>query len=304
MSEIILRTENLSKSYKKRKAVDSLNLEVYRGDVFGFLGPNGAGKSTTIRMLFSLIFPDEGKIELFGKSLKHERKQALMQVGGVVEKSDFYLYLSGFKNLELLNSMSGKKDKKRIMEVLDMVGLKERANDKVKTYSHGMKQRLGIAQSLVSNPQLVILDEPTNGLDPQGMKEIRDLIRELSSSQNMTVFISSHLLHEIEQIATRMAIINQGKLIAQGNVKELLNTEESKYFFKVSDTEKALNLLKEKNPGIETSIHTDGFECMLKNDMAPEINKILVSNNIDVSAIIPKRTLEEYFLSVTDNNKN
>ena len=304
MSEIILRTENLSKSYKKRKAVDSLNLEVYRGDVFGFLGPNGAGKSTTIRMLFSLIFPDDGEIELFGLSLKHNRRKALMQVGGVVEKSDFYLYLSGYKNLELLNSMSGKKDKTRIMEVLDLVGLKDRAFDKVKTYSHGMKQRLGIAQSLVSNPKLVILDEPTNGLDPQGMKEIRDLIKNLSSTQDMTVFISSHLLHEIEQMATRMAIINQGKLIAQGNVKELLNADEGKFFFKVNDTAKAIGLLESKYGQIEIASINEGIELKIKNELAPEINKYFVENNLEVSAIIPKRSLEEYFLSVTEINKN
>jgi ABC-type multidrug transport system ATPase subunit len=304
MSEIILKTSNLTKSYKKRKAVDSLNLEVYRGDVFGFLGPNGAGKSTTIRMLFSLIFPDEGEIEIFGKSLKHDRKKALMEVGGVVEKSDFYLYLTGYKNLELLNSMSGRKDKKRIMEVLEMVGLKERAFDKVKTYSHGMKQRLGIAQSLVSNPKLVILDEPTNGLDPQGMKEIRDLINTLSSSENITVFISSHLLHEIEQIATRMAIINQGKLIAQGYVKDLLNAEQGKYYFKVNDKEKAVQLLLNKYSAIDISAANDGIECIIRNEIVPEINKYFVENNLEVSAIIPKLSLEEYFLSVTDNNKN
>ncbi len=304
MSEIILRTENLSKSYKKRKAVDSLNLEVYKGDVFGFLGPNGAGKSTTIRMLFSLIFPDEGKIELFGRSLKHDRKDALMNVGGVVEKSDFYLYLSGYKNLELLNSLSGKKEKKRIMEVLDLVGLKERAHDKVKTYSHGMKQRLGIAQALVSDPKLIILDEPTNGLDPQGMKEIRDLVKDLSTTKDMTIFISSHLLNEIEQIATRMAIINQGKLIAQGSVKELLNSEESRYSFKVSDKEKAAALLREEFSTGSITETSDGIECILKNDIVPHINRVFVESGIDVSAIIPKRSLEEYFLSVTDNNKN
>lgn len=304
MQEIILKTNNLSKSYKKRKAVDALNLEVFKGDVFGFLGPNGAGKSTTIRMLFSLIFPDEGEIELFGKSLKHNRKQALMQVGGVVEKSDFYLYLSGYQNLELLNSMSAGKNKKRIMEVLELTGLKDRAFDKVKTYSHGMKQRLGIAQSLVSNPKLVILDEPTNGLDPQGMKEIRDLIKNLSSSENITVFISSHLLHEIEQMANRMAIINQGKLIAQGNVKELLSSDEGKYFFRVNDKEKALNLLRDKYGSLDINSTNEGIEFMTDNSFVPEINKLLVENNIEVSAIIPKRSLEEYFLSVTDNNKN
>jgi len=166
-----------------------------------------------------------------------------------------------------------------------------------------MKQRLGIAQALVSNPKLVILDEPTNGLDPQGMKEIRDLIKELSSSQNITVFISSHLLNEIEQIATRMAIINQGKLITQGYVKDLLNSEETKFFFKVDDKEKATNILTEKFSITDITILEDGLECKLKNDIIPYINKSFVENNIKVFAISPKRTLEEYFLSVTDNNE-
>jgi len=303
MNELVLKTNNLTKTFKKKKAVDSLNLEVLKGDVFGFLGPNGAGKSTTIRMLFGLIFPDYGDIEIFGKSLKNNRRNALKDVGGIVEKSDFYLYLTGYKNLELLSSLSGKVDKKRIFEVLEIVGLKERAHDKVKTYSHGMKQRLGIAQALVSNPKLIILDEPTNGLDPQGMKEIRDLIKELSSSQNITVFISSHLLNEIEQIATRMAIINQGKLITQGYVKDLLNSEETKFFFKIDDKEKATNILAEKFSITDITTLEDGLECKLKNDIIPYVNKSFVESNIKVYAITPKRTLEEYFLSVTENNE-
>ena len=303
MNELVLKTNNLTKTFKKRKAVDSLNLEVLKGDVFGFLGPNGAGKSTTIRMLFGLIFPDFGDIEIFGKSLKNNRRNALKDVGGIVEKSDFYLYLTGYKNLELLSSLSGKVDKKRIFEVLELVGLKERAHDKVKTYSHGMKQRLGIAQALVSNPKLIILDEPTNGLDPQGMKEIRDLIKELSSSQNITVFISSHLLNEIEQIATRMAIINQGKLITQGYVKDLLNSEETKFFFKIDDKEKATNILTEKFSITDITTLEDGLECKLKNDIIPYVNKSFVESDIKVYAITPKRTLEEYFLSVTENNE-
>ena len=303
MNELVLKTNNLTKTFKKKKAVDSLNLEVLKGDVFGFLGPNGAGKSTTIRMLFGLIFPDFGDIEIFGKSLKNNRRNALKDVGGIVEKSDFYLYLTGYKNLELLSSLSGKVDKKRIFEVLELVGLKERAHDKVKTYSHGMKQRLGIAQALVSNPKLIILDEPTNGLDPQGMKEIRDLIKELSSSQNITVFISSHLLNEIEQIATRMAIINQGKLITQGYVKDLLNSEETKFFFKIDDKEKATNILTEKYSITDITTLEDGLECKLKNDIIPYVNKSFVESDIKVYAITPKRTLEEYFLSVTENNE-
>ena len=183
--EKIIEVKSLTKSYKNLLAVDSLELNVYKGDIFGFLGPNGAGKSTTIRMLLTLIRPEAGTINLFGKSLKNERKSILSNIGALVEKPDFYNYLSAYKNLEILSRLSGKDiKKKRILEILEIVGLKSRKDSKVKTYSHGMKQRLGIAQTLLHNPDLIILDEPTTGLDPQGMKEIRDLIIHLCKEEN------------------------------------------------------------------------------------------------------------------------
>jgi ABC-type multidrug transport system ATPase subunit len=302
MSEVILKTKGLTKTFKKRKAVDNLDLEVNEGDIFGFLGPNGAGKSTTIRMLFELIYPDKGEIEIFGKNLKKERSHALEHVSGIVEKPDFYLYLTGYKNLELIASLNGGAKKNEILEKLELVGLKDRAYDKVKAYSHGMKQRLAIALALVSNPKLVILDEPTNGLDPQGMKEVRDLIRNLADVQKMTIFLSSHLLHEVEQVATRMAIINQGKLIAQGNVSDLLNAKEGKFLFKVSPLKNAEELLKNKYPSFQIAVVEEGLELYLENSFVPEVNRTLVQNNIDVSAIIPKKSLEEYFLSVTEGD--
>jgi ABC-2 type transport system ATP-binding protein len=302
MQELILQTKNLTKSYKKRKVVDSLNLEIYRGDIYGFLGPNGAGKSTTLRMIFNLVFPDSGEIEVFNNSVIKHRFAALKDVGGVIEKSDFYLYLSGYKNLEILNSMSGKKDKNRIMEVLELVGLRNRAFDKVKTYSHGMKQRLGIAQSLVSKPKLIILDEPTNGLDPQGMKEMRELIKNLSTAENITVLISSHLLHEIEQVATRMAIINDGKLIIQGNVSDILNSENCKYYFKVDEIPKTIDILENKFSAKQITSNEDGIECIINKKQISEVTKCFVENEINIYAVIPKQSLEDYFLSVTQNN--
>jgi len=302
MQELILQTKNLTKSYKKRKVVDSLNLEIYRSDIYGFLGPNGAGKSTTLRMIFNLVFPDSGEIEVFNNSVIKHRFAALKDVGGVIEKSDFYLYLSGYKNLEILNSMSGKKDKNRIMEVLELVGLRSRAFDKVKTYSHGMKQRLGIAQSLVSKPKLIILDEPTNGLDPQGMKEMRELIKNLSTAENITVLISSHLLHEIEQVATRMAIINDGKLIIQGNVSDILNSENCKYYFKVDEIPKTIDILENKFSAKQITSNEDGIECIINKKQISEVTKCFVENEISIYAVIPKQSLEDYFLSVTQNN--
>ena len=224
--DIILQTHNLTKRFKKRYAVSDLNIEVYRGDVFGFLGPNGAGKSTTIRMLLTLINPTSGNVFLFGKQLDKFRKDVLKRLGGLVEKPDFYGHMSAYDNLKFIGSLNGGTTRSRIEEVLEIVKLQDRMEDKVKTFSHGMKQRLGIAQALLGNPELIILDEPTSGLDPQGMKEVRDLIRTLSQEHNKTIFLSSHLLHEIELVATRMSIINKGKLVVQGNVQDLLDSSE------------------------------------------------------------------------------
>jgi ABC-2 type transport system ATP-binding protein len=197
-SEKVIEVSGLSKKFKEVRAVNNLNINVHKGDVFGFLGPNGAGKSTTIRMLLSLINPDQGKIKIFNKSLSKNRIEILRKIGAIVESPDFYGYLSAYKNLEIIGKISGKEiSGKRIMEVLELVGLDKRYKSKVKTYSHGMKQRLGIAQALIHNPDLIILDEPTTGLDPQGMKEIRDLIIHLSKDEKKTIFLSSHILMKL-----------------------------------------------------------------------------------------------------------
>ena len=225
-----------------------LNLIVPRGEVFGFLGPNGAGKSTTIRMFLSLITPTSGRVELFGKTLHRHRAEALARVGGLVERADFYLYLSARRNLEIVAALTGKIDTKKIDAVLKIVGLLERAGDKVKTFSHGMKQRLGIAQALLGDPEFIILDEPTTGLDPIGIKEVRDLIRRLSAERSITVFLSSHLLNEIEQTATSMAIINAGKLVVQGKVKELLDEQEGLVRIDARPVEEALRIISETPP--------------------------------------------------------
>ncbi|HEX9253799.1 MAG TPA: ATP-binding cassette domain-containing protein, partial [Ignavibacteriaceae bacterium] len=235
----IIEINSLTKDFKDLRAVNSLNLNVFEGDVFGFLGPNGAGKSTTIRMLLSLIKPTEGSIKLFNKTLEKNRIEILKRIGAIVEKPDFYGYLSAYKNLEILGRISGKEiSKNRIMEVLELVGLSKRDNSKVKTFSHGMKQRLGLGQALLHNPDLIILDEPTTGLDPQGMKEIRDLILHLSKVEKKTIFLSSHILYEVELVANRMIIINKGTTKVEGYVKDLLNAKRLKVSFEVNDEEK------------------------------------------------------------------
>jgi ABC-type multidrug transport system ATPase subunit len=303
MDENILQTRQLGKRYGKRWAVKNLNLEVHRGDVFGFLGPNGAGKSTAIRMILSLIKPTTGETELFGYSLKSRRSDALRSVGGIVEKPDFYLYLSAYKNLEIIGALSGGTKRKRILEVLDLVGLTNRATDRVKTYSHGMKQRLGIAQALLSDPELVILDEPTNGLDPQGMKEVRDLIVHLSHDQKKTIILSSHLLNEIEIVANRMVIINNGELVVQGDVSKLLDEGEKYVVIQATPKKKVESVLRRQKNIIGKYTVKDGmFEVEMDFADIPELNKALVLAGVHVQALIPKRSLEDLFLSMTEHS--
>jgi len=300
--EIILRTTNLGKRYKNRWAVEDVNLEIHRGDVFGFLGPNGAGKSTTIRMIFSLIRPTTGSVELFGHQLETEREKALAKVSGIVEKPDFYLYLSALRNMEIAGALTlgMTPARKKIVDSLALVGLQDRANDRVKTYSHGMKQRLGIAQALLCDPELIVLDEPTNGLDPQGMKEVRELIAKLSHENGITVFLSSHLLNEVEQVATRMAIINKGKLVVQGSVEELLRSRAKKIVFNVEPKKKALAVLKKikrvENPMPDSA----GITANVDTKDIPEVVAKLVAAKCKVFSVKPQRSLEAYFLSVTE----
>jgi ABC-type multidrug transport system ATPase subunit len=303
-SEQIIEVRGLTKKFKNIVAVNNLDLNVYRGDVFGFLGPNGAGKSTTIRMLLSLIKPTSGSIKIFGKSIKENREEILRKVGAIVEKPDFYLYLSAYKNLEILGKLSGADtSKKKIMEMLELVGLSKRAGSKVKTYSHGMKQRLGIAQALIHDPELIILDEPTTGLDPQGMKEIRDLILYLSRSKNKTIFLSSHILREVELITSRMIIINNGSAQVEGTVDELLSVDKLSVTFEVDKIENAKMIISESDWRVKLSSSTNReltFELM-KNEIAV-LNKFFIERGFSVSAVVPVRSLEDYFLKITEGN--
>lgn len=303
-TDLILQTKDLGKQYKKRWAVQKLNLTVHRGDVFGFLGPNGAGKSTTIRMILSLITPTTGDVELFGYSLRTSREAALTSVGGIVEKPDFYLYLSAYRNMEIVGSLNGGTNRKRIYEVLDLVGLSDRAKDKVKTYSHGMKQRLGIAQALLSDPELVVLDEPTSGLDPQGMKEVRELILHLAKDQQKTVFLSSHLLTEVEQVANRMAIINHGELVVQGEVTKLLEEGENYVIVRGKPITKIRTILRRNKKLVRNfKERQDAFEASVALEDVPYLNEELVRSGVLVEALVPRRSLEDFFISITENEE-
>lgn len=302
-TETYISFDKVTKVYGKLKAVDELSFNVTKGDIYGFLGPNGAGKSTSIRMIMSLIKPTSGKIMLFGKELAYNRYQTLNRIGALIEKPDFYKYLSARKNLEILGSLSNAVNLNyKIDEVLDWVGLLSRAESKVKTFSQGMKQRLGIAQCLLHNPDLIILDEPANGLDPQGVKEIRVLIKQINEEKGITVLISSHILNEIEQIANRMIIFNKGKCVVEGEVQKLLNSGELNVSFYVDDKEKAKNSLSWSEWHKKLINEDNG--CLvfsLVNAEIIELNKFLIQNGIGVFAIKPLRSLEDYFIKLTSD---
>ncbi len=299
MPETILRTEGLSKKFGQRWAVKDVNLEVNKGDIFGFLGPNGAGKSTTIRMILTLLTPTSGSVRIFGKDVRRDRHEVLSRVCGIVEKPDFYIYLSAYRNLEVLGNLSRKIAKDEIVSALEIVGLASRANDKVKTFSHGMKQRLGIAQAILTKPDLVIMDEPTSGLDPQGMKEVRDLVLTLSRDHGTTIFLSSHLLTEVHSVANRMAVLNHGELIVQGKVSDLLKGDSSYYSINVSPQDRAVEILKAQ-PWIEIVSVANEIDIHIDSGRAAEVNRLLVVNDIEVSSFTAKRTLEDYFLKITE----
>lgn len=310
MPEIVLETIGLTKDFRKRRAVDNLHLRVFDGDVYGFLGPNGAGKSTTIRMLTGLVRPTVGTARILGHDVRSDRVGVLKDVGALVELPAFYKYMTARENLRLFSMLSGDSDGRRIDEVLDVVGLLDRANDKVRTYSHGMLQRLGIAQALIPKPRLVILDEPTSGLDPHGMKDVRDLIVRLAKEEKVTVFLSSHLLHEVEQVCTRVGIINRGKLIAEGDVGELLRRELGLIEITVGNFGKGLKALAQTE-GVEImpspqprSVGGKGHIIVrAPMELVPEMNRGLVAAGVAVYSIVPKtRTLEDLFLEVVGEN--
>ena len=300
MSSIIDVSE-LTKSFKEITAVDNLTFTVKKNGVYGFLGQNGAGKSTTIRMMLSLIRPTTGEIKIFGLDLSTHRKEILQRIGAIIEKPDMYKYLTAIENLNLFATMSGLKlTRKQLMDKLEKVGLAERADSKIKTYSQGMKQRLGIAVALVHDPDLIILDEPMNGLDPQGMADIRQLINHLSKDQGKTVFISSHLLSEMEQVADSLLIIHKGKKIAEGNMNELLNPEQSRIEVETrSAKEFEMQLRQTSWANKIISINGQKIIMQMKKEEVPVFIQQMGEMKQDIFSIQKKNSLEDYFLSLT-----
>lgn len=299
----IIEAQHLSKSFRQVQAVHDLSFSIQPGDIYGFLGQNGAGKSTTMRMLLGLIHPDTGQVKIKGETFNNNRRHLLKHIGAIIERPDMYGYLSGWDNLRLFARLSGVKvPESRLHELLGLVSLKGREQDKVKTYSQGMKQRLGIAIALAHDPDLLILDEPTNGLDPQGIAEMRNLIIRLSKEHGKTILISSHLLYEIEQMATRMIIIHRGRKVAEGPVADLLNPSET-----------LIEVSMEQNPLIAQKLRESQWQAKLQTTEAahfifkmhpnevPALNNWLVANQANVLQLVARHSLEAYFLSLTDD---
>ncbi|MFZ1784159.1 MAG: ABC transporter ATP-binding protein [Ferruginibacter sp.] len=296
----IIQVSNLSKQFKDIHAVDDLSFTVEKGDVYGFLGQNGAGKSTSIRMLLTLIKPTAGQISIFGKDLFTHRREILKQVGAIIEKPDLYKYLSAYDNLSIFAKLSGLVPKRTLlMDRLKMVGLEERANSKVKTFSQGMKQRLGIAVALVHDPQLIILDEPTNGLDPQGIADMRNLILQLSRDMGKTIVVSSHLLSEIELIANRMLIIHKGRKIIEGKVAELLDPSKSLVQLETNNNTATREKLKQTAWGAMLQPDEQLLRLRMNKEDVPGLIAHLVSLQVQVLSVNPMHSLENYFLSLT-----
>lgn len=304
----IVKTNGLTKRFGKASkqivAVDDLSIEVRRGNIFGFLGPNGSGKTTTIGLLLGLVRPTFGSIELFGQDISQDLPSLLRRTSAVLENSSFYPYLTGRNNIEVFTRVTGGVPGSRIDEVLETVGLKKRAKSKVKTYSLGMRQRLAIAIALLNDPELVILDEPTNGLDPSGIIEIRELISRLGE-QGKTIFLSSHLLHEVEQVCNHVAILNKGRVIAQGPVDELLHRGRMLQM-RLSDVGAAVSLLKDIEwiKTIETEEEEGLIFIEAEEERFPDVNEMLVKGGIRVLEMKKsEESLEDFFLEAIEEEK-
>jgi len=300
----MIHIEKLSKIFSEVRAVDDLSFSVRKGEVYGFLGQNGAGKSTTIRVLLTLIQPTSGTITVFGKNIRTHRREILQRVGAIIEKPDLYNYLTALQNINIISKLSGvRSDRAELLRRLERVGIANRANSKVKTFSQGMKQRLGIACALIHDPELIILDEPTNGLDPQGIADVRNLILRLSKEEGKTVFVSSHLLSEIELIADSMLIIDKGKKMAEGKVSDLLNPADTLVAIETSNLESARQTLRQSQWNAYLQPAEKLVLKMHKNEI-PDLTRFLVDRKIDVLAIRPTHSLEDYFLSLTTANQH
>jgi ABC-2 type transport system ATP-binding protein len=299
----LLQLKNVRKDIGKKTIIHDLSLEVFPGEVFGFLGPNGAGKTTTIRMIVGLMGITSGEVLINGISIQKDFEKAIQHVGAIVENPEMYKFLTGYQNLLHYARMTKGVTKERIDEVVKLVGLEKRIHDKVKTYSLGMRQRLGLAQALLHKPSLLILDEPTNGLDPAGIREIRDYLRKLAKEEGLGIIVSSHLLSEMEMMCDRFAIIQHGRLVGIESVQEL-SKQAQKVLLTVEPVEQALTVIKNIYPHMNITLAKQGIEVSVDYEEIPSLNAALVSENIKVYGIqVLTKSLEERFLEMTGGNE-
>ena len=298
MGELILKCDKLNKSFGKKKILKDVSFELYEGDILGFIGLNGAGKTTTIKMILGLQSIDSGTVLINGYDIKKDFEKAILSVGTIVENPDLYMYLTGYENLKLVANMYKSIDKNRIDEVIKIVKLEQRINDKVSKYSLGMRQRLGIAQAILHRPNLLILDEPTNGLDPEGIKELREIIKNLALKENVGVLISSHNLSELESFCNKVVIIKNGKIIDKNNLSDVKKIEHS-YIIEVDNINNIKNII-----GLDIEfISSNTFKVNIDKENIPLIIKKLVDNNINIYMVKEETiSLEDAFLKKTGGN--
>jgi ABC-2 type transport system ATP-binding protein len=302
MDQPVLQLMNVSKSIKGKEIVKDLHLSLVPGEIFGFLGPNGAGKTTTIRMIVGLVKPTRGSIHICGYSLAGDFIAAMSNVGCIIENPEMYKYLTGMENLLQYANMDARITMQRISEVVDLVGLKHRIDDKVGIYSLGMKQRLGIAQAILAKPKLLILDEPTSGLDPAGISEFRQLMRKLAYEEGMTIFLSSHLLHEAQQMCDRVAIIKQGVIIKTCSVTDMIT--DAIIEWEVNDPAKAMHYLKTKWNIDAFQRNQKTIQAAIADHPLDELNKGFIGEGIALTYCCPtQHSLEELFLDVTKGDE-
>ncbi len=299
MGKKVLELKNVSKSFGKRKIIDNLNLEVEEGEIYGFLGPNGSGKTTTIKMILRLINSDSGEIKVNGYDTKKQFEKAMECIGAIVENPDLYKYMSGIDNLRL-HARIRNIDEKRIKEVLELVELKGREKDKVGKYSLGMKQRLGLALTLLHRPKVLILDEPTNGLDPAGIKKLRDILKEISHKEGVAVFVSSHILSEMQLMCDRVAVLDNGKIVKVEKISDTNEEKEEAVEIKVRKTEKAVKILKEEF-NLDVKLENNKINITVRTEELPEVIKKLAIADTEIQLVIPKEhTLEDIFFDATE----
>lgn len=295
MTEPIVQLQNLSKTIRGKQLIQQLNIDLYPGQITGFLGPNGAGKTTTIRMMTGLMHPTEGNVIIDGLSLKEHYEEAISKVGVIVENPEMYKFMSGYKNLLHFARMHKNVTKERIQEVIQQVGLENRIHEKVSTYSLGMRQRLGLAQALLHRPKFLILDEPTNGLDPAGIREFRMYLRKIASEEGVSVFVSSHLLSEIELMCDRVAVIQNGQLI---DLRDIHNESSSFYYVEAQPKEQVSAYLEQRDCNFVAE--NQGYVVEMKKEDVPAMTTQLVQAGIQLFAVQPhQKTLEDQFLEMT-----